>query len=152
MRSSAMYGAGAAPCTCPSSRARALRITSSAATSRGLSPGPVPSAASSSAKAIDSSTNSGGSSRRSAKPSSKASGPVSIRFWRIGFATTNLTAVSAPTRRGTSCVPPQAGTIPRKHSGHAKWRTAVEIVRALQWSASSTPPPRQAPLTAATVG
>ena len=64
----------------------------------------------------------------------------------------NFTAVSAPTRRGTSCVPPHAGTIPRKHSGQAKCRTAVEIVRASQWSASSTPPPRQAPLTAATVG
>ena len=70
----------------------------------------------------------------------------------MGLATMNLTAVSAPTSRGTSCVPPQAGTIPRKHSGHAKCRTAVEIVRASQWSAISTPPPRQAPLTAATVG
>ena len=64
----------------------------------------------------------------------------------------NLTAVSTPTSGGISCVPPQAGTIPRKHSGQAKWRTAVEIVRASQWSASSTPPPRQAPLIAATVG
>src|SRR4051794_16452059 len=64
----------------------------------------------------------------------------------------NFTAVSAPTSRGTSCVPPQAGTMPRKHSGQAKWRTADEIVRASQWSASSTPPPRHAPLIAATVG
>ena len=49
-------------------------------------------------------------------------------------------------------MPPQAGKIPRKTSGHAKWRTAEEIVRAEQASATSTPPPRQAPLIAATVG
>src|SRR5438093_910340 len=64
----------------------------------------------------------------------------------------NSIAVSAPTRGGTSCVPPQPGTIPSRHAGQAKWRTPVEIVRASQWSASSTPPPRQAPLIAATVG
>jgi len=75
-----------------------------------------------------------------------------MRFWRIGLATMNFTAVSTPTSRGTSCVPPQAGRIPRKHSGQAKCLTPVEIVRASQWSASSTPPPRHAPLIAATVG
>jgi len=42
--------------------------------------------------------------------------------------------------------------MPRKHSGQAKWRTALEIVRASQCRAISTPPPRQAPLIAATVG
>ncbi len=78
--------------------------------------------------------------------------PSSIRFWRIGFSTMNVTAVCGPTSRGTSCVPPQPGMIPRKHSGAAKWRTAVEIVRASQWSAISTPPPTHAPLIAATVG
>jgi hypothetical protein len=85
-------------------------------------------------------------------PSSITSAALSIRFWRRGFETMTFTAVSAPTSRGSSCVPPQAGKSPRKTSGNAKWRTALEIVRALQCNASSTPPPRQAPLMAATVG
>ena len=37
-------------------------------------------------------------------------------------------------------------------SGKPKWRTFDAIVRASQCSASSRPPPRQAPLIAATVG
>ena len=71
-------------------------------------------------KASDSSRNSTGSRSASAKPSSNASGPVSILFWRIAFVTMNLTAVAGPTSRGTSWVPPQPGMIPRKHSGQAK--------------------------------
>ncbi len=42
--------------------------------------------------------------------------------------------------------------IERKTSGKPKWRTLDAIVRASQCSASSSPPPRQAPLIAATVG
>ncbi|OLE01686.1 MAG: hypothetical protein AUG91_00635 [Actinobacteria bacterium 13_1_20CM_4_69_9] len=49
-------------------------------------------------------------------------------------------------------MPPQAGKRPRNTSGNAKWRTELAIVRAVQCSASSTPPPRHAPLIAATVG
>jgi hypothetical protein len=52
-----------------------------------------------------------------------------MRFWRSGFSTMNFTAASAPISCGISHVPPQAGMIPRKTSGEAKWRTAVEIVR-----------------------
>ena len=108
--------------------------------------------ASSRANASDASTNSTGSKTRSAIPSSATCGPVSIRFWRIGFSTITLIAAAGPTSRGRSCVPPHAGKRPRNTSGVAKWRTAVEIVRAVQCNASSTPPPRHAPLIAATVG
>ena len=69
---------------------------------------------------------------RPRSPASKACGPVSIRFCRSGCSTTNFTAVSAPTSRGTSCVPPQPGISPRKTSGQAKWRTPDEIVRKSQ--------------------
>ena len=60
-----------------------------------------------------------------------------MRFWRSGFSTMNFTAVSAPTSRGISCVPPQPGISPRKTSGQAKCRTPDEIVRKSQWSAIS---------------
>ena len=53
----------------------------------------------------------------------------SMRFCRSGFSTMNLTASSAPTSCGTSCVPPQPGMRPRNTSGHAKWRTDDAIVR-----------------------
>ena len=62
MRSSARYGAGAAPCSWPSSRARALRVTS--ATSERSASGrtlPAPSSIFSSRNARDSSRNSTGS-------------------------------------------------------------------------------------------
>src|SRR4051794_4809073 len=151
IRSSATYGAGAAPCTASSTAVRARRKIVSAfdQSGSGRSSGR---SASSSANASDSSTNSTGANSRSAMPSSRTSAALSIRFWRSGFDTITLIATSGPTRRGSSCVPPQAGKRPRKTSGNAKWRTALETVRALQCSASSTPPPRHAPLTAATVG
>ena len=41
----------------------------------------------------------------------------------------DLTALSAPTRRGRAACRPSAGKMPRKTSGKPKWRTAVEIVR-----------------------
>src|SRR3954470_18831473 len=151
IRSSATYGAGAAPCTASSTAVRArLKIVSAsdqsgAVRSSGRS-------ASSRAKARESSTNSTGSSDRSAMPSSATSAAFSIRFWRSGFETITLIAASGPTSRGSSCVPPHAGKRPRNTSGKPKCRTAVEIVRVLQCNASSTPPPRHAPLIAATVG
>ena len=49
-------------------------------------------------------------------------------------------------------VPAHAGKRPRNTSGKPRCRTVLAIVRAEQWSASSSPPPRQAPLIAATVG
>ncbi len=73
-------------------------------------------------------------------------------FWRSGFATISFTAWAGPISCGASWVPPQPGMIPRKTSGKPKWRTEVEIVRAEQCSEISSPPPRQAPLIAATVG
>ena len=84
--------------------------------------------------------------------SSTTSAARSIRFCRNGFVTITLIAVAGPASCGSSCVPPHAGKRPRKTSGNATCLTAVEIVRAEQCSASSSPPPRQAPLTAATVG
>ena len=65
----------------------------------------------------------------SANPASNARRASSMRFWRSGFSTTNVTACSAPTSCGTSCVPPQPGMSPRKTSGQAKWRTEDAIVR-----------------------
>ncbi len=150
MRSSARYGAGAAPWTESSSRSRALRITSAASDMSGRLR-PVM-ALLDDARPRTRATRRGTRPARAAgrrSPSSKALRPSSIRFWRIGFSTMNVTAVCGPTSRGTSCVPPQPGMIPRKHSGAAKWRTAVEIVRASQCSAISTPPPTHAPLIAA---
>ena len=85
-------------------------------------------------------------------PSSTASTAVSSLFWRSGFRTITFAAASGPTSRGSSCVPPQPGMIESATSGKPTWRTFAAIVRASQWSASSRPPPRQAPLIAATVG
>src|ERR671935_1415368 len=151
IRSSATYGAGAAPCTASSTSLRARRKILSASDQSG-SARCIGSTASSRAKASESSTNSTASNRRSAIPSSATSAALSMRFCRSGFATITLIAASGPTSFVSSCVPPHAGTSPRNTSGNARWRTVVEIVRAVQCNASSTPPPRHAPLTAATVG
>ena len=45
------------------------------------------------------------------------------RFCLSGLSTMSFTAALAPTRRGTSCVPPQAGKSPRNTSGKPTWRT-----------------------------
>ena len=42
---------------------------------------------------------------------------MSIRFWRSGFSTMNVTACSAPTSCGTSWVPPQPGMRPEEDLG-----------------------------------
>jgi hypothetical protein len=52
-----------------------------------------------------------------------------MRFCDSGFSMISLIAFAGPTRRGSSCVPPQAGTRPRKHSGSATAGTPEEIVR-----------------------
>ena len=49
-------------------------------------------------------------------------------------------------------MPPQAGMIESATSGKPMWRTFEASVRAVQCSASSSPPPSAAPLIAATVG
>ena len=85
-------------------------------------------------------------------PSSNASGAVSSLFWRSGLSTITFAAASGPISRGSSCVPPQAGMIESATSGKPMWRTFDASVRAVQWSASSSPPPSAAPLIAATVG
>ena len=81
----------------PRSRAR-----TSPAAARSISP-------SSRANASDSSTNSTGSIRRSAIPSSNASGAVSSLFWRSGLSTITFAAASGPISCGSSCVPPRPG-------------------------------------------
>ena len=63
-----------------------------------------------------------------------------------------LRAFSAPISRGSRYVPPQPGTRPRKHSGSASAGTPEEIVRYVQCSATSTPPPIAAPFTNANEG
>src|SRR5579862_4694796 len=148
MRSSATYGARVAPCTASSTFARVFRTT----VSRSDQSGSLRSIASVRANASDSSTNSTGERSRSAMPSSKASFALSSRFCRSGLRTMTRAAASGPISRGSSCVPPQPGMIDSATSGKPTWRTSDEIVRAVQWSASSSPPPRQAPLIAATVG
>ncbi len=151
IRSSARYGAGVAPWTASSTSFRARRtIVSSSDQSGSARSMPVP--ASSTAYAIDSSRNSTGSSTRSTRPISSASRARRSLFWRSGFWTTSATAACGPISRGVSCVPAQAGNSPRNTSGKPRWRTVLAAVLAVQWSASSSPPPRHAPLTAATVG
>ncbi len=88
----------------------------------------------------------------SASPISTAWAAWSILFCFSGLVTISSTAAAAPTRRGASWVPPQPGMIPRKTSGKPMWRTERARVRKSQWSAISRPPPRAAPLIAASVG
>ena len=53
-------------------------------------------------------------------------GPGVTLFWASAFSTITPTAASMPIRFGSSCVPPQPGTRPRKTSGKAT--TAVEAM------------------------
>jgi hypothetical protein len=53
----------------------------------------------------------------STAPSLSASLGLSIRFWLSAFSTMIVTAFSGPAIRGSSCVPPQPGRIPRNTSG-----------------------------------
>ena len=62
------------------------------------------------------------------------------------------TSAAAPTRSGSSWVPPQPGTRPRKHSRSASAPAERDSVRWWQCRASSSPPPIAAPLTKANVG
>ncbi|CAB4910041.1 unannotated protein [freshwater metagenome] len=94
---------------------------------------------------------SAGSNTASAMPSFAARGPDVIRFWDSAFSTITETAASMPIRSGRSWVPPQPGTRPRKTSGKAT-NAPPEMVRCWACSASSSPPPRAAPLTKANVG
>lgn len=56
-----------------------------------------------------------------------------------------------PTSRGSLCVPPNPGKIPRDSSGSPSFVPGVQR-RALQAIAASQPPPKAMPSTAATVG
>ena len=62
-------------------------------------------------------------------PNSAAWAGLSILFWFTGFSTMTVTALSAPMRLGSSCVPPQPGTSPRKHSGSAMAAALLASVR-----------------------
>ena len=143
IRSSARYGAGAAPCTASSSWERARRIDSSQLRRGRARRARAACSTSSSANAIDSSTNSTGSSSRSARPSSTASRPLEQPVLAQRVLTTKRTAVFGPTSRGTSCVPPQAGMIPRKTSGQrevahgARDRARVAVQRDLDAAAEA---------------
>ena len=123
---------------------QALRSTSGRATV--TSPPRTPTAHSS-----ERSRKSAGSRTASAIPSFAAFGAGVILFCASAFSTMTVTAGSMPIRFGSSCVPPQPGTRPRKTSGKAT--IAVDaIVRYWQCSASSRPPPSATPLTKANVG
>ena len=61
-------------------------------------------------------------------PSFAAFGPGVILFCASAFSTITVTAGSMPIRFGSSCVPPQPGTSPRKTSGKATI-AVVAIVR-----------------------
>ena len=61
-------------------------------------------------------------------PSFAAFGPGVILFCASAFSTITVTAGSMPIRFGSSCVPPQPGTRPRKTSGKATTALAA-IVR-----------------------
>ena len=52
-----------------------------------------------------------------------------MRFWFSAFSTMTVTALSAPTRFGSSWLPPQPGTRPRNTSGKAIAGTPEDIVR-----------------------
>ena len=52
-------------------------------------------------------------------PSFAAFGPAVTLFCARAFSTMTVTASSMPMRFGSSCVPPQPGTSPRKASGNA---------------------------------
>ena len=60
-------------------------------------------------------------------------------------------AAPMPTRRGRRCVPPDPGTTPRITSGSPSCAD-LSAMRQRQASASSSPPPRQAPRMAASTG
>ncbi|BAK12063.1 hypothetical protein PAJ_1983 [Pantoea ananatis AJ13355] len=62
-------------------------------------------------------------------------------------------AFCTPIKRGRRCVPPDPGSSPNCTSGRPiRVLSSSEQMRALQASASSSPPPRQAPWIAATTG
>ena len=63
-----------------------------------------------------------------------------------GFSTITVTALSSPAMRGSSAVPPQPGISPRNTSGSASAGAPVDTVRYVQCSATSRPPPIDAPL------
>jgi hypothetical protein len=83
----------------------------------------------SSAIVIASSISRSSSITRSMRPSSYACSASSILFWRMGFVTISVTAASGPISRGASCVAPQAGTMPSRHSGDATCWTSSAITR-----------------------
>jgi hypothetical protein len=150
----ARYGAGAAPCSLPSASSRApATARSQAAASPVSARSTVTSPASTrAAQRSDSSRKSAGSDISSAMPSANASGPRSVLFWLSGFSMITFSAAAGPISRGSRYVPPQPGTRPRKHSGSATTGTPEEIVRYVQCSAISSPPPIAAPLTNANDG
>ena len=78
------------------------------------------------AHSSDRSRKSAGSNTTSAMPSFAAFGPGVILFCARAFSTMTVTAGSMPIRFGSSCVPPQPGTSPRKTSGKAT--TAVVAI------------------------
>ena len=154
-RSRARGAAGAAP---PSRAATCFRAAATAPSHVAASAvwsvrsTTVRPATTSAAQAIDRSRKSAGSNIASAMPSATALGPDSIRFWLRALSTMTVSAAGTPTRRGSRYVPPQPGTRPRKHSGSATAGTPEEMVRYVQCSAISSPPPMTAPLRNAKLG
>src|SRR6185437_8239049 len=118
----------------PSSNGRlsAARVASlAAATATGLLDAIV------SASASARSSRAAGSTTSSTRPNRSASS-ASIR----SPVSTSLSAAPNPTMRGSRCVPPPPGMIPRFTSGCPN-RAAVLATRKSQASASSMPPPKQ---------
>ncbi len=131
MRSRAAYGAGACPCTLASATARPRAIAASQAGPRstGARSGVTRPVTMPAAQSSERSRKSAASYTRSTRPSRNASAGRSIVLSASGFSTMTVTAASAPTRLGSSQLPPQPGTSPRKHSGNAIAPAALDAVR-----------------------
>ena len=81
------------------------------------------------AHSSDRSRKSAGSSSTSAMPISAACFGLSILFCISGFCRITWVAAGMPIRFGSSWVPPQPGTSPRKHSGRLTAAAPREMVR-----------------------
>ena len=105
------------------------------------------------AQASDCSRKSAGSNIASAMPSSKACGPLSMRFWLSGFSTMTVTALV-----GADQVGQQLGAAPARHQAEeALGQRERRHARGRSCGSGSAgrpraPPPIAAPLTSAKVG
>ena len=100
-----------------------------------------------SAQASESSRNDAGLKIASKMPRSNACCGLSVRFCFSGFEMITSSAFSMPIRFGNRYAPPQPGTMPRKTSGSAMAAAEESIVRYVEFSAISSPPPSARPLT-----